>query len=114
MAEKTTWTLREIIDRLQNIYSNKMGLEFMHITDPEVRCWIMKEFESLAVKPASKEDKYKILEELTKSETFNAFLVSKFTTTKRFGVEGLDTVISGMSTLSLTQTPSFRRPLRME
>jgi 2-oxoglutarate dehydrogenase E1 component len=70
----------------------------MHISDPEERFWIMKEFEQLAYQPPTKEDKLRILEELTKSETFNQFLVSKYTTTKRFGIEGLDTVISGMST----------------
>lgn len=103
MAEKTTWTLREILDKLENIYSRYIGIEFMHISDAEERFWIMKEFEQMAYQPPTKEDKLRILEELTKSETFNQFLVSKFTTTKRFGVEGLDTVISGMSKSDKTQ-----------
>ena len=86
----------------------------MHITDPDVRCWIMKEFETIATAPTSKEEKYKILEEITKSETFNQFLVSKFTTTKRFGVEGLESVSAGMSILPSIQTPVLKKPPKME
>lgn len=99
LAEKTTWTLREIQERLKSIYSNKIGVEFMHISDMEERQWIMREFERIADEEVPRERKLKILEELTKSETFNQFLVSKFTTTKRFGVEGLDTVISGLNAM---------------
>lgn len=68
----------------------------MHICDPEERCWIMREFEKLADQPTTREDKLRILEYLAKSETFNSFLDKAFPDAKRWGIEGLDTVISGM------------------
>ncbi len=86
----------------------------MHISDMEERQWIMREFERIADEEVPRERKLKILEELTKSETFNQFLVSKFTTTKRFGVEGLDTVISGLSISFLIKTLWLKKLLNME
>lgn len=69
----------------------------MHISDTNERSWLMKRFEQVTVEQTTKEDKLKILEELTKSETFNQFLENKLKTSKRFGVEGLDSMISGLS-----------------
>lgn len=51
-----------------------------------------------------------ILEGLTKSEAFNAFLNDKLKTSKRFGVEGLDSMISGLSRFWLIQTNWLKRP----
>lgn len=72
----------------------------MHIADPEERYWLMKEFEQLAVTPPSQDDKLKLLDELTKTETFNKIQTEKYASTKRFGVEGLDMIVPGMSTPS--------------
>jgi 2-oxoglutarate dehydrogenase complex dehydrogenase (E1) component-like enzyme len=41
ISEKQEWTLREILHRLQFIYSNKTGLEFMHLSNAEERAWLM-------------------------------------------------------------------------
>ena len=46
----------------------------------------MREFEQLSMKQTSKEEKNKILKELTNVETFNYFLNEKLKTSKRFGV----------------------------
>lgn len=53
--------------------------------------------EILSLKKFSKEEKEKILRELTNVETFNHFLNDKLKTSKRFGVEGLCSMISGLS-----------------
>jgi hypothetical protein len=76
----------------------------MHISNAEERAWIMHEFERTAAAEVSKEEKLGILQELTKAETFNSFLSDKLKTSKRFGVEGLDSMISGLSNPHLTQT----------
>ena len=60
----------------------------------------MKEFEQLTKDSIAKTEKVKILEDLTKSEAFNVFLNDKLKTSKRFGVEGLDSMISGLSNFS--------------
>ena len=61
----------------------------------------MNKFEELVVKSlnTSSERKLKILDYLNRIEAFNAFLESKLTTSKRFGVEGTDTVISALNAL---------------
>jgi 2-oxoglutarate dehydrogenase E1 component len=57
----------------------------------------MNKFETLAVNKISNERKLKILEYLNKIEVFNSFLSDRLKTSKRFGVEGCDTIISGLS-----------------
>ena len=84
-------------------------MEFMHISDRAEQDWLMKEFEQLQSAPVSKAEQLEILEELTKSETFNSFLNDKLKTSKRFGLEGLDSLISGLSTMSTMQTSWWRR-----
>ena len=69
----------------------------MHISDSNERYWLMKNFEELAFEVTPKEEKMKVLEELAKSQCFNSFLNEKLKTFKRFGVEGLDSMISGLS-----------------
>lgn len=60
----------------------------------------MREFESLSLKKTSKEEKLKILSELANVEAFNSFLNDKLKTSKRFGVEGLCSMIVGLSNYS--------------
>lgn len=57
----------------------------------------MNEIEKIPQIHFTKEYRLKILEELAKVESFNSFLNDKLKTSKRFGVEGLDSMISGLS-----------------
>lgn len=61
----------------------------------------MNEIEKIPQTKFSAEYKLKILEELAKVESFNSFLNDKLKTSKRFGVEGLDSMISGLSNFLL-------------
>ena len=74
-----------------------MGIEYNYITSHDEKAWIMSEFEKIPQIKFSPEYKLKILEELAKVESFNSFLNDKLKTSKRFGVEGLDSMISGLS-----------------
>ena len=58
----------------------------MHLSNYEEKKWLMREFEELSTKTSSKEEKQKILQELTNVESFNYFLNEKLKTSKRFGV----------------------------
>lgn len=69
----------------------------------------MNEFENIPLKETSKQEKLYILEELSQSESFNVFLNDKLKTSKRFGVEGLDSMISGLSKIYVTKINQFRR-----
>lgn len=59
----------------------------------------MKKLEHLSIKKFTKDEKVKVLEELTKNEGFSHFLNDKMKTSKRFGVEGLCSMISGLNQL---------------
>ena len=63
----------------------------------------MAKMEQLSLKTFSKEEKEKILKELTNVEAFNAFLNDKLKTSKRFGVEGICSMIAGISKDQFTQ-----------
>jgi 2-oxoglutarate dehydrogenase E1 component len=80
----------------------------MHLTSYEEKKWLMRAFEKLSVHKTSKENKLKILEELAKVESFNSFLNDKLKTSKRFGVEGLCSMVVGLSTF-VTKFRSTRR-----
>lgn len=90
--EKTT--LRQLMNALQKTYCGTIGVEYMHIQDPAQRQWIMGRIENARANAAfTKEEKTYFLKRLTAAEGFEKFLDTKFTGTKRFGVEGGDVTI---------------------
>ncbi|TAL33088.1 MAG: 2-oxoglutarate dehydrogenase E1 component [Alphaproteobacteria bacterium] len=89
-----TAPLREIVKLLQDTYSGTIGVEFMHIQRPEEKAWLQQKFEKSRNRPAfSAAEKKHFLKRLTAAEGFEKFLDTKFTGTKRFGVEGGESVI---------------------
>ena len=68
----------------------------MHISDRNERNWLRDKIESLYQKKVDKTKKLKIWERLCKDQTFNDYLKLKFNTSKRFGIEGCDSLISGL------------------
>ncbi|GJL85115.1 MAG: 2-oxoglutarate dehydrogenase subunit E1 [Micavibrio sp.] len=87
-------TLSDIISALEQTYCQTIGVEFMHLTDPEERDWIQKRIEE----PRNKTDftdngKKAILQRLVAAESFEQFLHKKHTGTKRFGIDGGESVI---------------------
>jgi 2-oxoglutarate dehydrogenase E1 component len=89
-----TAPLRDIVRLLQETYSGTIGVEFMHIQRPEEKAWLQQKFEKTRNRPAfSVAEKKHFLKRLTAAEGFEKFLDTKFTGTKRFGVEGGESVI---------------------
>ena len=87
-------TLRRIIQVVQQTYCGTMGVEYMHIQDPDQKAWIQKRIEASANHPSfTDRGKRAILERLTQAEGFERFLQLKYTGTKRFGLEGGETMI---------------------
>ncbi len=92
-----TATLRQIYDRLRATYCGKIGVEFMHIQDPEQKAWIQERVEGDANHTDfTPKGKQAILERLTAAEVFERFLDKKFTGTKRFGLEGGEAMIPAL------------------
>ena len=90
----------DAIDKLKQIYCSETGVEYDHIQDREERSWIREQYESFFVSSTvTKDHKMKIFHRLCKNEMFTNFLKNRFTTSKRFGIEGCDSVISGLIAL---------------
>jgi len=92
-----TATLRQILTVVQATYCGKIGVEFMHIQDPDQKAWIQKRIESIRNQTDfTDRGKRAILERLTEAEGFERFLQLKYTGTKRFGLEGGETVVPAL------------------
>ena len=82
-------TLREISTILRETYCGSIGVEFMHIQDPEQKSWIQRRVEGAPWKHAfDRISRRKILQQLTEAEGFEMFCQKRYVTTKRFGLEG--------------------------
>ncbi len=86
--------LADIIAMLERIYCSSIGYEFMGIVDLEQKQWIQRRIESSAGQPAfSDEARLHILERLSAAEGLEKHLDSKYPGTKRFGLEGGESLI---------------------
>ncbi|OHC29104.1 MAG: 2-oxoglutarate dehydrogenase E1 component, partial [Pseudomonadales bacterium RIFCSPHIGHO2_02_FULL_60_43] len=87
-------TLREIRDALQQTYCRTIGAEFTHIVDSEQRSWFQQRLESVRGRPQfSVEVQSHLLERLTAAEGLEKYLGTKYPGTKRFGLEGGESLI---------------------
>jgi 2-oxoglutarate dehydrogenase E1 component len=87
-------TLREIVDCLQGTYCSTVGAEYMHIVDTAEKRWLQQRLEGARSHPQYGEDiKKHLLERLTAAEGLEKYLGSRYPGTKRFGLEGGESLI---------------------
>jgi 2-oxoglutarate dehydrogenase E1 component len=87
-------TLGDIITALEKTYCGSIGAEFMHIVDTEQRQWIQKRMDGVRSSPEySVDTKRHVLERLTAAEGLEKYLGSRYPGTKRFGLEGGESLI---------------------
>ena len=92
--------LSNIIDHLQKIYCESIGLEYMYIRDPEKVKWIQNFININGNQPNfSKDEKLSILDILNKAYTFENFLQKKYVGQKRFSLEGGESLIPAIDFL---------------
>ncbi len=92
--------LREIVDTLERIYCASIGYEFMHIVNLEEKQWIQQHIESNDGYPVfENEVKRHLLERLSAAEALEKHLDSKYPGTKRFGLEGGESLIPALDEL---------------
>ena len=97
---KEAATLSEIIAICRASYCGPIGVEFMHIQDPDQKSWIQRRIEGAPWLTAFDAGAKKaILQELTKAEGFESFCARKFVGTKRFGLEGGESTIPAVQTV---------------
>ncbi|MBF0093824.1 MAG: 2-oxoglutarate dehydrogenase E1 component [Alphaproteobacteria bacterium] len=89
-----TPTLRQIIEVVRETYCGNIGVEFMHIQDAEQKAWIQRRIETIRNQTAfTPLGRRTILERLTEAEGFERFLQMKYVGTKRFGLEGAESLV---------------------
>nr|WP_163509368.1 multifunctional oxoglutarate decarboxylase/oxoglutarate dehydrogenase thiamine pyrophosphate-binding subunit/dihydrolipoyllysine-residue succinyltransferase subunit [Fodinicola acaciae] len=94
-AGKQVMKLRDILGVLRNSYCRRVGVEYMHIQDPEERRWIQEHVEVHNDKPDTEKQKH-ILGRLNAAEAFETFLQTKFVGQRRFSLEGGESVIAAL------------------
>ncbi|MEJ1088896.1 multifunctional oxoglutarate decarboxylase/oxoglutarate dehydrogenase thiamine pyrophosphate-binding subunit/dihydrolipoyllysine-residue succinyltransferase subunit [Microbacterium sp. Mu-80] len=89
---KRVMKLRDILGVLRDSYCRTIGLEYMHIQDPEQRRWFQEKVEIKYVKPGH-DEQLRVLRKLNEAEAFETFLQTKFVGQKRFSLEGGESLI---------------------
>lgn len=87
-------SVNEVLNILKDTYCRSIGVEYMHIQEPEQRAWVQERIESIKNHTNyTKAEKKHILQRLTAAEGFELFLQTKYTGTKRFGLEGGESLV---------------------
>ena len=90
-------TLRQIFNRLKATYCGSIGVEFMHIQDPDQKAWIQERIEQVENRTDfTDRGKLAIYDRLTEAEAFERFLHLKYVGTKRFGLDGAEVLVPAL------------------
>ena len=90
-------TLRQVLDILKRTYAGTIGFEYMHISDPTQRAWIQQRIEGMDKEVRfTPQGKRAILAKLIEAEGSEKFLNVKYTGTKRFGLDGGESVVPAL------------------
>ncbi len=90
-------TVREMLDILKRTYCSTLGVEFMHISNPEEKAWIQERIEGPDKGiEFTANGKKAILQKLIEAEGFEQFIDVKYKGTKRFGLDGGESLIPAL------------------
>ena len=92
LAGRDVATLDEILHVLRDAYCRTLGIEYMHIQDPEQKRWIQQHVEGQPTTLNLDEQRH-ILGRLNAAEVFERFLHTRYVGQKRFGLEGAESTI---------------------
>ena len=102
---KEATTLQNIINRLETIYCNSIGVEYMHIDNVEEKKFIRDFLQQNENKPQlSSQQKIEILRKLNQAVVFENYLNTKFVGQKRFSLEGNESLIPALDQLIIKST----------
>ena len=92
--------LRQIISALQETYCRSIGIEYMHLQDPDERLWLQERMEPSRNRPRfTKAERLGILNKLCQATLFEHFLHTRYVGQKRFSLEGAEIIIPMIDTL---------------
>jgi len=93
-------TLRDILQLLRETYCRSVGVEYMHLQDPDERRWLQRRMEPVRNHPRLEtEERLRILHKLCEATLFEQFLNNKYIGQKRFSLEGAETVVAMLDAL---------------
>ncbi|HUR22454.1 MAG TPA: multifunctional oxoglutarate decarboxylase/oxoglutarate dehydrogenase thiamine pyrophosphate-binding subunit/dihydrolipoyllysine-residue succinyltransferase subunit [Acidimicrobiales bacterium] len=98
LAGREVRTLSEILGILRDAYCRTVGVEYMHIQEPDQKRWIQEHVEGVRTDLAPEEQRH-ILGRLNAAEAFEKFLHTKYVGQKRFGLEGGESAIPLIDTV---------------
>jgi 2-oxoglutarate dehydrogenase E1 component len=84
--------LGDILHILRDAYCRTIGIEYMHIQEPEEKAWIQEQVEGVAFTPSPEEQRH-LLEKLNAAEALEQFLGRRYIGQKRFGIDGAESAI---------------------
>jgi 2-oxoglutarate dehydrogenase E1 component len=92
-----TATIREILAIVRRTYCGNVGVQYMHISNPQEKAWLQERIEGRDKEISfTPEGKVAILKKLIETEGFERFLHRRFPGTKRFGLDGGESMIPAM------------------
>ncbi len=87
-------SLRNIIQRLREVYCRSIGAQFMHIDDLKIRHWLQERIEGTGNRTElSRDEQLRILTRLTDAVVFEEFVRKKFIGAKTFSLEGAESLV---------------------
>lgn len=95
-------SLKDIMDRLNQVYTGNIGFQYNHIEDREKRKWLREKIEGRNLSDdfgLSLDDKKRILKKLNEATVFENFLHTKFIGQKRFSLEGGESAIPALDNM---------------
>jgi len=99
--------IKEILTFLKKTYCKNIGYEFMHISNPTERKWCRDRIEQDdKAMQFTQKDKKEFLYKLIQTESFEKFLASKYIGTKRFGIDGSESLILTLEQIIKTGSQS--------
>jgi 2-oxoglutarate dehydrogenase E1 component len=99
-SKESLLSLKEIVRGLKETYCHSIGVEYMHIQDPEERSWLQERMETSRNRAVlASGEKQRLLEKLVETAFFENFLNKKYIAQTRFSLEGADAVVAMLDAL---------------
>lgn len=90
-------SMRQIVDIVKRTYCGTFALQYMHISDPAQSAWLKERIEGYDKEITfTREGRKAILNKMVEAEGFEKFLHVKYMGTKRFGLDGGESLIPAM------------------
>jgi 2-oxoglutarate dehydrogenase E1 component len=91
-AGRRRMKLGDMLGMLRDAYCRTIGVEYMHISDPEEKQWWMEHVEGVKFELGDDEKRH-VLERLNATEALERFLATKYVGQKRFGIDGAESAV---------------------